>query len=156
MKMNHLISLILSSTLLISQANAASRCLANIDNRIIDGELNLELCQLQPAEIPTIIAFINAHQNIESLNLGYNYVGTEAIIALANNVKLKKMNLRLNLIQAEGAKALANNPYLQELILDENKIGDEGAVALSFHKNITRLDIASNQVTEVGARIGSQ
>ena len=87
---------------------------------------------------------------VEKLSLGWNDIGLEGSLSLAEmiktNAKLNYIDLTGNKICCEGAKALAEslsyNLSLQELILTRNNIEDDGAYALAMAmgKHTSSLD----------------
>ncbi len=99
------------------------------------------------------------------LDLGYNSIGDEGAIALAQCLKdtnVTTLNLIDSNIGDEGATALAQclkDTNLTALALRSNDIGDEGAIALSQclkDTNLTALDLRSNNIRNKGAIALSQ
>src|SRR5579862_1566648 len=145
MKLKFFISSFIISTLLPIHAHAANRCLEMIDKRVNRDALNLSECRIKTEEMPLVLAYLDNHKNITTLDFSFNDVDSSAIASLAKNTTLSTLNVMADNIDVEGAKALAKNTTLKTLYLGVgNEITDEGATALANNQTLEILDISLN------------
>ena len=107
-------------------------------------------------EIHDLPQKLSALTNLTSLELGYNRIGSEGALALANLSNLTSLDLTGNGIGSEGARALANLSNLTSLDLQYNHIGPEGARALlnawckrSNADRLETLDLRNNSIAKL-------
>jgi uncharacterized protein (TIGR02996 family) len=85
--------------------------------------------------LPELLAY-EGIAKLTTLDLGYNNLGDEGAIYLADSphlARLRTLGLSVNHIGNEGARAIADSPYLTQLTtlyLRHNNIGDAGAAIL--------------------------
>jgi Ran GTPase-activating protein (RanGAP) involved in mRNA processing and transport len=123
-------------------------------------ELSLQNCCIFDDGMMDVL---NYTKNLESLDLSYNSLGSEACETLAGelgkNLKLKVLNLHANQIADNGAfqisKALRTNSTLMSLSLGANGIGSKGAwvllASLENNSALATLDLSFNEIADDGA-----
>ncbi|MEO8402836.1 MAG: hypothetical protein ABI597_13775 [Gammaproteobacteria bacterium] len=144
-------SFLLASSLLSTLSLAATnQCIANLDEHVWGNMVELFDCNLQDADIPQLVTFLNEHPEIEMVFAPYNHIA-EGAIPLAHVATLKVLYLAGNQINDAGAKALAMAPNLTLLEVSSNRIHDKGAEALAKSSSLQGIGIANNPITNEGA-----
>jgi uncharacterized protein (TIGR02996 family) len=108
--------------------------------------------------LPELLAY-EGIAKLTTLDLGYNNLGDEGAIYLADSphlARLRTLGLSVNHIGNEGARAIADSPYLTQLTtlyLRHNNIRPAGAraIAASPHfVNLIMLDLWDNGIGDEG------
>jgi uncharacterized protein (TIGR02996 family) len=93
---------------------------------------------------------------LNTLDLGYNFIGDAGVAALAaspNLMNLRTLWLRRNAIGDRGAAALARSEHmakLETLSLVDNQIGDAGACALTASLLLDHLRLLNMEGNDIG------
>ncbi|KAL0241637.1 hypothetical protein GEMRC1_006872 [Eukaryota sp. GEM-RC1] len=124
-------------------------------------ELHLLFSSFPPENL---FDLLKINDTLTVLNLMRNFMGDEAVKALAGalkvNSKLTSINLCLNAIGPEGAATLAEslkvNTTVKVLYLCVNSVGDEGAAAfaetLKVNTTLTTIGLKSNLIGDNGVK----
>eukprot|EP01090_Pellita_catalonica_P001030 TRINITY_DN1075_c0_g3_i3.p1 TRINITY_DN1075_c0_g3~~TRINITY_DN1075_c0_g3_i3.p1 ORF type:complete len:409 (+),score=54.50 TRINITY_DN1075_c0_g3_i3:548-1774(+) len=128
----------------------------------LDGYLNGNLVHARNSIIG--VAFVlRVTETLQTLHLGYNKIGTEGAVTIAQALRhhpsLQYLNLWDNNIGPNGASAIARalqlNTSLKELYLNDNNIGTEGASviaqALGDNTSLQTLYLSDNKIGAEGA-----
>ena len=142
-------SISLMALLLNTCAYAQSRCLEMIEQRVKNTHLNLSQCKLTAKDAPSIIAFLNTHPHVTSLNLHANSMGNSAKL-FAKNTSLTTLDLSNNIIKSIDVTDFSNNTTLKSLDLSGNPLLADGILALAQNKSLLSLNVANSKVTLQG------
>lgn len=149
MKKSLTILTLLSAVFSFTPAIAQNQCLAQLNQHVSNQQLNLNACNLQSGDIPTVISYLNTHQAITSLNLRDNQIDDKGAMTLATGLAVAKLDMGKNNLTDVGASALAQNTKINSLAVDlqhnvDGKIGDRTATAFAENANLTELAIGGN------------
>lgn len=129
---------------------------------VSDYDLDLSYGGLEDSDIPSVIAFLNSHPDINSLNLaGNNKLTAAGMIQLASVKSLKALDLSRTFkdcpngkciggLEAKDIAAFASNTSLTSLNIYMHSIGDDGAIALAKNTRLKELDVGCNNITDIG------
>ena len=122
-------------------------------------EVNMRKCYLNEDKLSFFFAEVGGSQlkAIESLNIWRNYIGSEGMAVLVDELKhccnLQRLDVGDNCLGSDGTAVLADglgNSRLQELILTYNAIGSSGAKALvdglKCRSHLQLLDLSQNLI----------
>ncbi len=147
-QLNLLTCLFLSLGISLTALASENVCLNNL-NANNSSSLNVMNCDLNDADVPTLVAFLNKNPGILSLYAVNNHIGDAGAKALRQCKSIAGLILDNNQVSDVGAEDLAKM-NLYKLSLNNNKITDQGAIALA--NSTTRvLMLNHNQITDVGA-----
>ena len=105
-------------------------------------KLNLSCESLTDQDIQNIIIpFLNAHLEIETLDVSGNGLNDESAKALATKTSLATLDISKNCITDDRAKAFSISTNLKKLDVSWNRIGIRGLKALVSSTKIESLDI---------------
>lgn len=138
----------------------ANKCIDEIDHHVILGfYLDLDECVLKDSDIPTVVSFLNAHPEVDSLALGNNRELTDDATILISKVSTitRELYLSNDNVTDIGAEALGKNSVVKELSLyteagSSNKITSKGAAALAENSHLETLWISNHNIGDKGAQ----
>ena len=123
--------------------------------------LNLRYNRVSPAALPALVAAIDAHPALASVDLWANPIGDDGAALVAPLLRrLSAVNLGQGGVGDAGAAAIAEalrgNTALRTLMLTNNRIRDAGAAALAAAlpgTQITDLNLYWNGITSAGIKV---
>lgn len=127
-------------------------CLKQIENRVHNDYLSLGYCDLTDDDMKKIATYLQQHPEIHSLDITNNFITSNGIEELKNNISLTAIYADYNNIGEDGAFILAKMSKLKELSLASNNIYDDGAVALSHLPKLYAIELSENFVMNNGAK----
>jgi hypothetical protein len=141
-------------------AKQQSRCSENFDEHIgvlYDCTIGLKFkipifheCSFDKSDLPALLAWLNQHAEVKSLDLNDFDLSDEDVLPFAENKHLEWLSVSYNHLGNKGMAAIAKIPKLTFLYARMNVIGDEGAIALAQNTSLKYLDISFNRVKSSG------
>lgn len=114
-------------------------------------EPSFDKCTLRDADIPSLTKWMNAHPQMQALDLGQFDLTAKGIQALANAQYVQWLNLTDDNVGLAGITAVAKMPALNYLTIRYGQITEEGAQVLAKNSHLIYLDIANNSIGPQGA-----
>lgn len=138
-----------------------NQCLLDMNSHIqeftIDESVGIEKslwladCGIKDSDVPAIVDYMNAHQDVKNLFLWDNNIHAQGAEKLTELKAGKWIALDNNHLGDEGAIALAQKSTAIWFTLSGNDISDTGATALAGNASLKMLGLAGNQISDKGA-----